>query len=111
MTQTLKRLASVTSILLGLILASGFGAWSATLTPQMPRVPLPEETLDEQLARLAEQIPGFGGIFLDENGRIAVYLVEGEVTTLSVREIGATIARVLGWDEPRLRAGVIRILP
>jgi len=111
MTQTLKRLASVTSILLGLILASGFGAWSATLTPQMPRVPLPEETLDEQLARLAEQIPGFGGIFLDENGRIAVYLVEGEVTTLSVREVGATIARVLGWDEPRLRAGVIRILP
>jgi len=99
------------SILLGVVLASGFGAWSATLTSRMPQVPLSEETLDDQLARLAERIPGFGGIFLDENGRIAVYLVEGEVTTLSVREIGATIARTLGWDEPRLRAGAIRILP
>ncbi len=111
MARALRRFVPVMSVFLGLVLASGFGAWSATLTSQMPQAPLSEETLDDHLARLAEQIPGFGGIFLDENGQVAVYLVKGEVTTLSVREIGATIARTLGWDERRLRAGAIRILP
>ncbi|MCS6816896.1 MAG: S1 family peptidase [Blastocatellia bacterium] len=111
MARASKRFALVLSVLLGLVLASGFGAWSATLTSRMPQVNPLEETLDDRLVRLAEQIPGFGGLFLDENGQIAVYLVKGELTTLSVREIGAAIARVLDWEEPRLHAGAMRILP
>jgi len=110
MTRTPRRYVLVVSVLLGLVFASGFGAWSATLTSQEATAHLQEETLDDHLARIAEQVPGFGGIFLDENGRIAVSLVQGEATTLSKREIGAAIARALAWDEPRLRAGAIRLL-
>lgn len=111
MRRTSKRFLLVVSVLLGLVFASSFGAWNATLASRMSQAPVLEETLDERLARLSDQIPGFGGIFLDERGRIAVYLVKGEVTTLSAQQIGAAIARALGWDEPGLRAGDIRILP
>jgi hypothetical protein len=106
-----KRIFAIASILFGLVLSSGFGVWSATLTSRMPRAFPQEETLDDLLTRLSDQIPGFGGLFLDERGQIVVYLVEGEVRTLSVREIGATIARALGWEEPRLLAGAVRLLP
>lgn len=33
-----------------------------------------EMTLDEELARLAEEIPGFGGLYLDKEGTTHVYL-------------------------------------
>ena len=106
-----KRIFLIASILFSLVISSGFGVWSATLTSRMPRAFPQEETLDDLLTRLSDQIPGFGGLFLDDRGQIAVYLVEGEVRTLSVREIGATIARALGWEEPRLLAGAVRLLP
>ncbi len=38
----------------------------------------PGETFDDALARLNEEVPGFGGLFLDETGRLTVYLVGGE---------------------------------
>ncbi len=111
MAHTLKRYVPAVSVLLGVMLASSFGMWSTAFTQRMSPAPLVEGTLDEQLARIAEQIPGLGGIFLDENGRIVVSLVEGEITTQSVREIGLRLARALAWDDPRLRAGDFRILP
>ncbi len=111
MAHTLKRYVPAVSVLLGVMLASSFGMWSTAFTQRMSLAPLVEGTLDEQLARIAEQIPGFGGIFLDENGRIVVSLVEGEITTHAKREIGLRLARALAWDDPRLRAGDFRILP
>ncbi len=93
-----------------LVLLLSLGVRSTTLTRSPSQLP-EEETLDEQLARVAEHIPGFGGIFLDERGRLTVSLVEGEVTTQSVRELGARIATLLSWEDPRLRAGAIRLVP
>lgn len=47
---------------------------AATLGAQDPEdVPL---TLDEEYARLAEQVPGFGGLYLDERGTTHVYLLD-----------------------------------
>ncbi len=46
--------------------AFDFGA-----APSQRRIP----TFDEHLAELAGKIPGFGGYFLDPDGKIAVYLV------------------------------------
>jgi len=111
MAHTPKRYIPVMGVLLGVMLASSFGTWGVALPQRISPAPLVEGTLDDQLARIAEQIPGFGGIFLDENGRIVVSLVEGEITTQSVREIGLRLARALAWDDPRLRAGAFRILP
>jgi hypothetical protein len=111
MARTLKRYVPVMSVLFGIMFASSFGTWSATVTQRIPPVPPAEGTLDDVLTRIAEQIPGFGGIFLDENGRMVVSLVEGKITIHAKREIGLKLARALAWDEPRLRAGDFRIRP
>jgi len=112
MARILKRFTACWGVLFALILASGPRAWSVHLMRQGAGVERPKfETLDDRLARLAEEIPGFGGIFLEEDGELSVYLVGGEAATQSVEEIGATIARALDWEEFRLGAKGIRILP
>ena len=35
-------------------------------------------TFDDQLVKMAELTPGFGGMFFDDNGELNVYLLEGE---------------------------------
>lgn len=105
---TSRRFALILGAFLVLLLSLGV---RSTTLPRSPSELPEEETLDEQLARVAEHIPGFGGIFLDERGQITVSLVPGEVTTQSVRELGAQIATLLSWEEPRLRAGAIRLVP
>jgi len=48
-------------------------------------------TLDEELARKAEEVPGFGGLYLDTTGTTHVYLVdlsrEGDVQDLGERVV------------------------
>jgi hypothetical protein len=34
------------------------------------------ETYDELLVRVEKRLPGFGGMFIDSNGRLAVYLID-----------------------------------
>ena len=33
---------------------------------------------DDLLVRVEQQVPGFGGMFVDREGRLAVYLLDGE---------------------------------
>jgi hypothetical protein len=42
----------------------------------------PVETLDEQLANIAKQVPGFGGMFYDQDGILQVYM-EGQKAPMS----------------------------
>lgn len=35
-----------------------------------------QETYDDLLVRVNERVPGFGGMFIDSNGRLAVYLLD-----------------------------------
>jgi hypothetical protein len=60
----------------------------------------PGETFDDALARLNEEVPGFGGLFLDETGRLTVYLVGGE------EELPLVRARLL----PKLVRGGERVV-
>lgn len=59
----------------------------------------PGETFDDALARLNEDVPGFGGLFVDEMGRLTLYLVGGE------EELPLARARLL----PKLFRGDQRI--
>jgi len=65
--------------LLGALLAAA----PATRAQEMP------PTLDDEYARLAERVPGFGGLYLDERGTTHVYLQDlsraGEVQNLGER--------------------------
>lgn len=54
-------------LLMGALLALG----PAVRAQEKPETPL---TLDEEYARLAELVPGFGGMYLDERGTTHVYL-------------------------------------
>lgn len=74
---------------LGILLVAFLGGAGALLAQDdgMPtEMPL---TLDEEYARLAERVPGFGGFYLDERGTTHVYLVdlalEREVQSLGER--------------------------
>lgn len=58
-------------------------------------------TLDEQMLDLAKEVPGFGGMFYDENGVLQVYLTE-----LSGRDRAAlAIAEFLRGRRPMERGG------
>jgi hypothetical protein len=94
-------------LLCGLLLA-------VTGTPRLFAPPLPAahspETLlsaDDQLLALGRQLPGFGGLFLDDGGRVNVYLVDPRAHgTLARKALGAgsrllradfRFADLLGW--------------
>jgi hypothetical protein len=61
-------------------------------------------TLDDQFMRIAEQIPGFGGLFFDENGVLNVYMkaVEAPPNATALRELQmrvvTAIAEVMGQN-------------
>ncbi len=50
----------------------------------------PPPTLDEEYAQLAEQIPGFGGLYLDDRGTTHVYLQDLSQTD-DVQDLGETV--------------------
>jgi hypothetical protein len=37
------------------------------------------ETLDDLFAKVAQQVPAFGGLFFDDKDQLIMYLVEGEL--------------------------------
>ena len=89
------------------------GACTSDPTPPVPETPpvqdSPADTMDERLLRIGKDMPGFGGMFFDDNGDLNVYVTE-DVQTLSVtaREAQAaqamkTISSVFG--EEFLRQG------
>ncbi len=52
------------------------------------------ETYDDLLVRVEQQAPGFGGMFIDREGRLAVYLLD----TSKVDAARAAIEAVFGMD-------------
>jgi len=63
------------------------------------------EATDEGFAKVAQRVPGFGGMFFDEHGTLTVYLLEPAQQLEAERSIQAVLGReVLG-------TGRIRVLP
>src|SRR3954469_21308846 len=76
MTPSSVALPSLTAaMLLAGLLASP--AVSAAPEP-IPDTALQRASLDEQLATVARNVPGFGGMFFDENGDLSIYLIHAE---------------------------------
>jgi len=69
---------------------------------------LPIGDSDEQMKRIAEQIPGFGGLFYDENGQLTMYVTRGEPGHQQMAE--ARISAVLGNDSQFAAAGPVRVV-
>lgn len=61
--------------LLTFLLLVAFITSCAVRSQQETQPPSPEVTLDEQLIEINKRIPGFGGLFIDENGDVNVYVV------------------------------------
>jgi hypothetical protein len=72
----------------------------AIVTAEQPAFQEPGrmETYDDLLARVEEHAPGFGGMFIDTDGRLAVYLLDPS----ELPAARAAIEAVFGAD--RLRA-------
>jgi len=64
------------------------------------------ETLDDWYAKVAQQVPAFGGLFFDEHGQLTIYLTDTAPSVVAAAE--AAIRSVFGDGE--LRAGPIRVL-
>ena len=76
----------------------------AAQTPDM-------ETSDDRLAAIAKQVPGFGGLFLDKDGTLQVYML-GQKEPASASMISLlddVIAREIGGGE-RLSGRGVEIL-
>jgi hypothetical protein len=60
------------------IAVSGFSAHviAGPTEPTSQKPPEKMETYDDLLVRVEEQVPGFGGMFIDRQGRLAVYLLD-----------------------------------
>lgn len=72
----------LTGLLTGVLLAAVPAAQAQTAMPR---------TLDEEYARKAEEVPGFGGLYLDEDGVTHVYLQDLS-REKEVQDLGARVA-------------------
>ena len=52
------------------------------------------QTLDNQFVQVAERVPGFGGMFYDENGDLNIYLVDPE----QEKEVKEAVVRIFGAE-------------
>jgi len=52
-----------------------------------------EGTLDDLLLEVATRVPGFGGMFIDEDGRLAVYLLDPAESSAAEEAIAAVFGR------------------
>ncbi len=66
----------------------------------------PRRSADQEQARMGREIPGFGGLFYDEQGRPNVYLLDPRGTGAALKSLGQDVvvrqgdyefARLLGW--------------
>lgn len=63
---------------------------------------------DELLKKIAEQIPGFGGMFYDENGQLTVYVTQSAPGAQPMAE--ARIAAVLSNNNQLAATGPLRVV-
>jgi hypothetical protein len=66
------------------------------------------ETLDDKLAAIAAQVPGFGGMFFDQDGTLQVYMVgqKEPLSATSMAFLEDVIAREIGGGERLSGRGV-----
>ncbi|MBI3951076.1 MAG: hypothetical protein HY314_11560 [Acidobacteria bacterium] len=67
------------------------------------------ETLDDQFASIAKQVPAFGGLFYDEMGQLTMYLVESEPNLQEAVDLAIEAFRKR--DGRITSADLIRVLP
>ncbi|ARA93984.1 MAG: hypothetical protein D6685_00560 [Bacteroidetes bacterium] len=51
------------------------------ITPHRLQSAQPFQTLDDRLAEVADRVPGFGGLFFDEDGRLHVYQLDPSLSS------------------------------
>jgi hypothetical protein len=66
-------------------------------------------SIDERFAELAQQVPGFGGMFYDESGQLSMYLVESQIGRQ--QQAKTAVTTLLGDDARIASAGKIQIIP
>jgi hypothetical protein len=104
-----------------MLLAGLFAAPAVSAAPEpLPDAALQHASVDERLAIVARNVPGFGGMFFDENGDLAIYLTHPEHKDAATRHLtdvfgaerlrskGPTQGR--GADRRKLPAGEVRVL-
>jgi len=66
------------------------------------------ETLDDQFAAIAREVPGFGGMFFDQDGTLQVYMVgqKGPAPDALMASLDNAIAREIGGGESLSRSGM-----
>ncbi len=64
--------------------------------PSQDSRPVPQEmTLDEDLLKVAQQVPGFGGMYIDEGGVLNVYMLEEPADAAAMLERRAQLEKTL----------------
>lgn len=64
----------------------------------------PDATLDDLLLEVARRVPGFGGLFVDPDGRLAVYLLDPADSAAAEEAIAAVFGR------NRIPPGGVRVI-
>src|SRR5687768_13911954 len=70
--------------------------------------------IDNRFAEVAQQVPGFGGMFYDERGQLTMYLAKGRLGYQDMVVVQAAKASVVTVfeNDPRITgAGEIRVIP
>ncbi len=97
-----KDIKSIIAFLLATLL---FSACSSVKTPPSEQTLLAEETkqiidnpisLDDQFLELSKSIPGFAGIYHDENGELKVLSATNGFTTQSTEDVSAKLSAMFG---------------
>jgi hypothetical protein len=96
------------SVKTGLNLEESDGMFPEPIDDREPiEKPTGAGTLDDMFARVAQQVPAFGGLFFDKSGQLTMYLTDIGPTAQAAAE--TAIASVFGDDE-RIVGRPIRVL-
>lgn len=88
---------ALTALLL-LLLGGCAGGFANAGDASVAMEPAPDEgrhqgTLDDLLLEVARQVPGFGGMFIDQDGRLAIFLLDPADVAVAEEAIAAVFGR------------------
>src|SRR5574341_498332 len=98
-----RRVISVVMVTIFAAVLGGCALFQPGINNQTPSNNEPL-TLDEQYAKIAQSVPGFGGMFFDENNILNMYLTDQR----QIAAAQAEIASVLGVSVPQANVRVLR---
>lgn len=83
-----------------ILLLFALGACSFEAEPPNPEATLTDlpKTLDEQFLAVGEEVPGFAGIYYNDDNNLVVNMAVGGLQTTSVRDIEAALVKEFGGD-------------